>query len=253
MTAISHAVAARPLVETRTPAVQSYARAAGVLLLLSMVFGYLGEMYIPSRFILPPDAAAGTTARIAGSMQLYRLGFAAYLVEAVCDVGLSLLFYVLLRPVSRPLALAAAFFGLVSTALYGVAEIFYLVPTIWAGGAEFMKPFSPEQVNALTVLSLKISARVGWSFLALYGIASMLRGYLIFRSGFLPGAIGALLVLGGAGFVARNVTFVLAPAYSSALFLAPMALAGLPLTFWLLAKGVDVARWEASAAAERSL
>jgi len=235
----------------RAPSIARYARITGVLMVLTMIFGYLGEMYIPSQFI--STDAATTAQRIASAPLLYRFGFAAYLVEAVCDVALSLLFYVLLRPVQRPIALAAAFFGLVSTALYGVAEAFYFIPTIWVGGAAFMQPFSPEQVNAVTLLSLKIFTRIGWIFLALYGIASMLRGWLIYRSGFLPRALGLLLMLGGAGFVARNMTFVLVPKYSSALFLAPMALGGLALTLWMVLKGVDVPAWEASAAAARAL
>src|SRR5438105_14025585 len=108
--------------------VQTYARVTAVLLVLTAVFGFLGEWYIPSTFI---SADAATTAgNITASPLLYRFGFAAYLVEAICDIGLALLFYVLLEPVSKPLALAAAFFGLVSTALYGVAEMFYFAPTV---------------------------------------------------------------------------------------------------------------------------
>jgi hypothetical protein len=234
--------------DARAHPIQRYARVAGVLMLLSMVFGYLGEMYVPTKFIPSASEVAGATQRIADAMALYRFGFAAYLVEAFCDVALSALFYVMLKPVHRPLALAAAFFGLVSTSLYGVGEIFYFIPTIWARGAAFMNAFTPEQINALTVLSLRIFGRVGWIFLGMYGIATMLRGYLVYRSGFLPKALGVLLMLGGAGFLARNVTYVLAPAYSSAVFLAPMAIAGISLTVWLLAKGVDAAAWDARAA-----
>ena len=65
------------------------------------------------------------------------------------------------------------------------------------------------------------------------------------RSGYLPKLIGVLLMIAGVGFIGKNVTVVLAPAYSSNLFLAPMFFAGLTLTIWMLVKGVDVARWEA--------
>lgn len=250
MTAVPYAVTALAAAP-RARSIQTYSRVTGLLLALSMIFGFLGEWYIPMRFM---SADAAITARnIAGAMSLYRAGFAAYLVEAICDIGLSLLFYVLLKPVSKPLALTAAFFGLVGTALYGVAEIFYFAPTVLLSGASYMNAFSPEQVNALTMLSLKLFARVGMMFLALYGIATILRGYLIVRSGYLPKFIGALLILGGAAFVARNVTMLLAPAYSSDLFLIAMFPAGLSLTFWMIVKGVDVAKWEARAAREATL
>ena len=41
------------------------------------------------------------------------------------------------------------------------------------------------------------------------------------------------------------LTFLLTPAYSSDLFLAPMAVGGLCLMLWLIVKGVDVTQWEA--------
>src|SRR4051794_21312240 len=81
-----------------------YARAAGVAILLSVVFGALGEAYIPGRIIVNGDAAA-TAANILNHPTLFRLGFATYFVEGICDITLCLLFYVLLRPVNRNLAL----------------------------------------------------------------------------------------------------------------------------------------------------
>lgn len=82
-----------------------------------------------------------------------------------------------------------------------------------------------------------------------YGVASVLRGYSIFRSGYLPKALGVLLALAGAGFITKNFALVLVPAYASDLFLLPMFLAGVSMTVWLLLKGVNVPKWEAQAAA----
>ena len=55
---------------------------------------------------------SATAANIATHESLFRIGFASYLVEAICDVAPSLLFFVLLRPVQKDIALLAAFFGL---------------------------------------------------------------------------------------------------------------------------------------------
>ena len=92
--------------------IQTYARIAGVLFLVSFVAGGFGEAYVPSQLIVSGDAAA-TAGNIKAFGSLFRWGFAGYLVEAVCDIGLSLIFYVLLRPVRKDIALLAAFFGLV--------------------------------------------------------------------------------------------------------------------------------------------
>jgi threonine/homoserine/homoserine lactone efflux protein len=48
--------------------------------------------------------------------------------------------------------------------------------------------------------------------------------------------------------VTSTVVSVLAPARASPLFFVPVALAGLLLMLWLLVKGVDVPKWQESAA-----
>jgi len=218
-----------------------------VLFLLTIVAGFFGEVYVPSKVIVSGNATA-TAKNIMTFNSLFRLGFASYLVEALCDVALALIFYVLLRPVNKNLALLAAFFGLVSTALYAVAELFYFVALIILSGANSLQAFSPDQLNALALLSLKVFGYGGGIFMAFYGVANVLRGYLIFRSRYLPKFLGVLLALAGLGFIAKNFTLVLAPAYSSNALLLPMFLAVLSLTVWFLVRGVDVPKWQARAA-----
>jgi hypothetical protein len=216
-----------------------------MLLLLTIIAGFFGEVYVPSHIIVAGDAAA-TAANLAGQRDLLRLGFASYLVEAVCDVALSWIFYVLLRPVHRDVALLAAFFGLVSTSLYGVAEVFYFaLPLSLTGGAGYLKAFTSDQANALSMLSLRLYGLIGGMFMVFYGIATAIRGYLIVRSGFLPKTLGVLLCIAGAGFIVRNTVLVLAPAYASDLLLFPMFIATLSLMVWLFVKGIDQAAWSA--------
>jgi hypothetical protein len=209
----------------QSTSVQTYARAAGALFLLSMVGGFFGELYIPSRIMVSGDAAA-TATNIVESNTLFRLGFAAYLVEAACDIALSLILYVLLRPVNKNLALLAAFFGLVSTSVFAVGELFYFAASLPLGSAEYLRTFSPDQLNTLSMLSLRMYGLAAGIFMAFYGIATGLRGYLIYRSGYLPQALGILMMLAGLGFITRNFVLVLAPAYVSNVVLVPMFLAG---------------------------
>lgn len=100
--------------------VQVYARIAGTLLLLSVLAGIFGELYVQSKLVVPTDATM-TANNFVAHDTLFRLGFASYLVEAVCDVALLFVFYVLLRPVHKYLALLAVCFGLVSTACFAMA------------------------------------------------------------------------------------------------------------------------------------
>src|SRR5437016_715813 len=224
--------------------VQRYARIAGVLFLVSLVAGGFGEAYVPSKIMVSGDAAA-TAANIRSFEFLYRLGFAAFMIESLCDITLVLIMYALLKPVSRELSLLAAFIGLVGTALFAFAELFYFAPPLIIGGADYLKTFSPDQLNALALLSLKFYGYAGMIFTAYYGMSWIIRAYLIFRSGYLPKFLGVLMAIGGVGFVVRNFLLILAPPYASDVLLMLMFPGGLLLAFWLLVKGVDIPKWKA--------
>src|SRR5713101_1860402 len=219
--------------------VQRYARIAGVLFLLSMVAGGFGEAYVPSKLIVSADAAA-TAANIRNFDFLYRLGFAAFLIESLCDITLVLILYALLKPVSKELSLLAAFLGLIGTALFAFAELFYFAPPLILGRA-YLNTFTPDQLNSLALLSLKFYGYAGMIFTAYYGMAWIVRSFLIFRSNYLPKFLAVLMAIGGIGFVVRNFALILAPSYASDLLLVLMFPGGLVLTGWLLAKGVDIA------------
>jgi hypothetical protein len=221
--------------------VSRYARIAGVAMLLSIVFGLLGEMILPDRIVVARDPAA-TAANILGNPTLFRLSFAAYLVEALCDVALCVFFYILLKPVDKRLALLSAFFGIASMVMYAVGQSSFFASYLVLGDSPGMTSFSTDQRNALAYLALRIAGAIGWLFLCLYGIASMIRGYLIARSGYLPKLLGVLFIIGGACFFLRSATYLLAPKYSSPILLLPMALAGIPTMLWLLFRGIDPAR-----------
>ena len=203
---------------SRSLSPQTCARIAGVLFLLSFVAGGFGEAYVPSVLIVPGDATA-TAARIMGSGSLFRLGFAGYLVEALCDVGLTWVLYLLLRPVHRDLALLSVCLRLISTAGFAMGEVLSFSATMILGGAHYLESFSPDQRNTLALLMLKLGTRSGEVF-----------------------------ALSGVGFATSIFVTVLAPKYASGLFMAPVAIAGLALTFWMLVKGVDVPKWNEAAA-----
>lgn len=245
MTATPVSSEASRLAQTSAP-VQTYARIGGILALISLVAGGFGEAFVPSVLIVPADATA-TANNIIASNSLFRVGFASYLVEGLCDVTLTMVLYALLRPVHRDLALLATFFRLVGTAGFAVAELFYFAASAIVGGADYLKTFSTDQLNTLALLSLKMSGHGAGIFMMFYGAGSVLLGYLIFRSGCLPRLLGVLLAISGVGFVTRTFVGILAPAYASPILLMPAALAALALTLWLLVKGVDVPKWQEQA------
>src|SRR5258708_28403424 len=101
--------------------VQRYARIAGVLFLLSMVAGGFGEAYVPSKLIVSADPAA-TVANLRNFDFLYRLGFAGFLIEALCDTALALILYVFLKPLNKQLSLLPPFFVPIPTAPFPFSQ-----------------------------------------------------------------------------------------------------------------------------------
>jgi Domain of unknown function (DUF4386) len=238
MIANHHQGGAKP----RSVSIQMYAKIAGVVVLIAFVVGGFGEAYAPSQLIVADNAAA-TAHNIVTHDLFFRLGFVGYLGESITDVALAFLLYVLLRPVHAKLALLAVLFRLIATATFAFAELFYFAPSLILGGDRYLSTFSPEQLHTLTLLSLNIYSAGGNLSQLHYGIASMLLGYLMIRSGYLPRVVGAFWVVGGLGFVIGSVVWLFAPAYTS-LLLLPQIIAGLSLSLWLLVRGVDEGKWK---------
>lgn len=226
----------------RTTPIQTYARIAGVVFLAALLFAGFGEVYAPNQLIVPGNATA-TAHNVITSNLFLRLGFVGYLAEAITDVLLAFLLYVLLRPVHANLALLAVFFRLMATATFAIAELFYFAPTLILGGDGYLNTFSSEQLNTLALLSLNLHEAAFQLFNFFFGLASIILGFLMFRSGYLPRVIGILWVVGGVGFVIENIVWVVAPAYASPGFDVPQPVAMLSLGVWLLLRGVDVAKW----------
>jgi len=223
--------------------VQTYAKVAGALVLVSFVAGGFGEAYVPSKLIVATEAAA-TVENLKSSDLMFRLSFAGYLVEACCDVTLALIFYVLLKPVHRYVALLAAFFGLIGTATFAAAELFYFAPTLVLRGGGYLKSFSSDELNTLALLSLNLFGLGAVIFTVFYGMGWVLRGYLIFQSGYFPKFLGILMTMAGLAFIVSNFALVLTPGYRSGWLLVLILPGLLLMAVWLFVKGVDLPKWE---------
>jgi hypothetical protein len=226
---------------------QRYARVGGLLYLIIIVAGATGELLIRGRLIVPRDAAL-TAHNIMAAPFLWRAGIAGDLVMHICDVGLMLVFYVLLRPVSRNIALLAVLFNLVQTGVLVANKMTLLLPLFLLGSGEYLRAFSPEQLQALAYVSLRVHD-YGFGFgLIFFGVECILVGWLIVRSQYLPRAIGFMMQLAGVCYLTNSFALVLSPELASSLFpaiLLPPFIAELSLALWLLLKGVDATKWAA--------
>ncbi len=226
---------------------QVYARICGVLYLYIIVAGIFAES-VRSKLIVSADAAA-TASNIMANESLFRLAFSGELLHLACDVAVAVLLYVLLRPVNRNIALLAAFMRLASDVVLAVASLSHLAALRLLENAGYLASFEPGQLQSLALLALKLHGSAYAISLVFFGFACLALGHLVFRAGYLPKALGILLGIAGLCYLVDSFVSFLAPALSSALFPAiflPVLVAELGLALWLVVKGVDVARWDAT-------
>ncbi len=226
---------------------QRYARIGGVLYLIIIAAGLSGELFVRASLVVPGNAAA-TAANIAQSRYFWRAGIAGDLLMHICDVGLMLVFYVLLRPVSQNLARLAILFNLVQTCVLVGNKLNLVVPLFLLGDAAYLKAFTPEQLQALSYVAIR-THDYGFAFgLIYFGVECLVIGYLIVRSLYFPKALGMMMQIAGVCYIVNSFALLLYPPIGTRLFpfiLLPPFVAELSLALWLLVRGVDVQKWQA--------
>jgi hypothetical protein len=175
------------------------------------------------------------------------------LIVLACDVGVAWLFYELLKPVDRRIALLQAFFRLATVAVAGANVINHFAPLVLLSGADYLGALSSEQLRALAMAFLKLRS-IGFDIsMVFFGLTCIFVGYLFFRSTFFPRIVGLFLAIGGGvGYLGNIFVHVIQPALRDQLFpyvMLPAGIAEILLTLWLIIVGVNAAKWQAQASA----
>ena len=206
-----------------------------ILALLSLVLiisGVFAQGFVSNRLIDFSNAAT-TANNILAHKGLYQLAFTVYLIEMACNVANTALWYVLLRPVNRSMALVAAFIDLAGAVFKTFARVFFIAP-LWV-------------LLHTALILLRVNNTGAATAMAFFGFSVTLYGYLIFRSTFLPRWLGVLQMICGICWL----TFLYPPLGSRVFtFAAPVGLLSVVvMILWLLIRGVDEDKWRSRAAA----
>jgi hypothetical protein len=220
-------------------------RILAALYVFVIITGITAQGFISDRLVVGDDAAQ-TAANILANKSLYRLGFTIFMLEMIAQVAVSALFYDLLKPVSRSVARVSAIIGLIGCGIKTMARLFYYAPLILLGGASYLSAIQPAQLEALALAFIKINSQGAAIALIFFGFEGLLRGWLVFKSRFLPRFLGVVSMVSGLGWL----TFLWPPLGSRAFIgVALFAIAGVvALTGWLFIRGVDDATWKERAA-----
>jgi len=226
------------------------ARVAGFLYVIVNLPAPFALIYLPSRLIARGDAAA-TANNIMASESLFRLGIVGILFNSIANIVsiifffLVLALYQLLKVVNKNMASLMVIFMLVAVPIGMLNELNNLAVLLLLSGADYLKVFTTEQLQALVYLFLRLHSQ-GLNIAQIFwGLWLFPMGYLVFKSGFLPRILGVLLMIGCFGYVIQsfaaflgyNVSIIFFTSWGELLFL-----------LWLLIKGVNVEQWEKHAA-----
>jgi Domain of unknown function (DUF4386) len=189
------------------------ARIAGAFYLINVVGGAFAIGYVQAR-LLTPDPAT-TAANIQAHQLLYRSGLAVHVVVTVTNVPLALIFYELFEVVNRRVALLAAFFILVGTAIEAAGLLNQFAPLILLGNQPDASAFSTAQLQALASLPGHLSHVDYTIYTVFFGLDILCLSYLLFRSRFVPRAIAVLLAVDGLAYLAYSSSDFLAPSLAA--------------------------------------
>ena len=190
------------------------ARIAAILTLLIVVLAPFSMLYIPTTLIVPGDAAS-TANNIMASQGLFRVGMVTDSLVFLIEIALTVLLYVLVKPVNKTLSLVAAFSRLAMTVIQGINLLNHFIILLLLSGASYLTIFAPDQLQALVMLFLNAheSAVLIWGLF--FGLHLLVLGYLVYKSGYLPKVLGILLLIVALCYLIQDFGNMLFPEYKA--------------------------------------
>ncbi len=191
------------------------ARVAGIGLIIIAITGAFIFYALNSIDIVPGDAAAKAFNNIKTNEWLFDIFIVSVLINITCNVVVVLALYVLLKPVSKELALLTVVFRLINTIIFAINMVLL-----------FIEPLLFNYVHLIGVV--------------FYALHILFLGYLVFKSGYIPRILGVLLIIGASlGYLIESLTYFFFPNYlwidSPGLMVG--AIAEILLSLWFLLKG----------------
>lgn len=195
------------------------ARTAGALYLVYIVAHIVADVMGRSGTIVYGDAAT-TAANIAASAGLFRAGFVIDLIAAVLFLLTAWALYRLLKPVNPEVALLFLLLNLTGVAIQCVSDIFLISSALLVSGADFLKPYPVDQLQALGMAGLYLYKNGFQIAQVFYGAWVLPLGYLVYRFGFLPKALGIVLIVHACTWSATAVQFFLFPSFTAITYIS---------------------------------
>jgi hypothetical protein len=218
------------------------ARIAGVLYLLVGIFGGFAQGFVYPKIYVAGDAATTATNLVANS-GLVRMGVVADFFDNVIWVFLALILYRLLKRVNTSAARAMVVLVAIGASITMLNAVFEFEALRVATGTVNLAGFGAAGSNAL-VLLLADAQHYGLLIASIFfGLWLVPLGYLAYKSGWFPKALGIVLVVGGACYLVDMLAAFLLPDIGKAIHgyvNIVSAIAEVSMVVYLLVIGVKI-------------
>jgi len=208
---------------------------AGIGLLVMAVLAFASVSAL-GNLVVTGDAAK-TARNIVEHQLLFRTIICGFLIVAVLDVVVAWALYVFLRPAGRSIALLSAWLRVVYAALFAAALGNLLVAARLLADADALEAFGTGQLSAQEMMSVNAFNDEWRAALAIFGLHLLVLGYLVFKSGYVPRALGILVMIASLGYLIDSFGGIFSAGYNANVaqvtFIGEVLLMG-----WLLWKGV---------------
>jgi hypothetical protein len=220
---------------------QMAAKVAGFAYLLSFPLVVFAQFGIHDRLFVAGNAPE-TARNIMAHETLFRVSIACDLAYCAGFVVLITALFVILKPVNQGLALLAAFWRLLYVLMWALMTLHLFDTLRLLTGADYLRVFSAEQLQALARLHLNERFDQYYIGLLFGGLASTICSYLWFSSGYTPKPLAVSGILSSAFCAMSTFVFMVFPGYAKVVNLAwfdtPMGIFEIALSFWLLFRGL---------------
>ena len=192
------------------------ARIAGFLYLLVGIFGGFAEGYVEPRMYVAGNAAA-TAGNVVANAGLVRMGVVADLLDGTFFVFLALALYILLKDVHKSMARAMLILVILATGITYLSALFEFEGLRVATRAVDLTAFGGVGSNAMVLLLLDAQHYGLLIAQIFFGLWLAPLGYLAYRSGWFPKALGVVLVAAAASYLFDFLAAFLFPDFAKAI------------------------------------
>jgi hypothetical protein len=216
------------------------ARIAGVFYLLVGIFGGFAEGFVDPKLHAAGNAAA-TAANVAANAELVRMGVVAHLVDGVFFALTAMTLYLLLNHVHKNAARLMVLFVALAVGMICLNAVFLFEGMQVATDDSYLAAFGAAGSSGLVMVLLDIQHYGTLAAQVFFGLWLAPLGYLAYRSGLFPKALGVVLVLATISYLADSLTAFLLPNLELQVkpFLIVAPLVGeIWMVVYLLVKGV---------------